>query len=423
MSPRARVTATPSGAPVTASTTGETLLLAAGVLLLALLCYAIAPALSPFVVVLAIVFLLTPLRGNPVARRFMLLGVGLFAVWFFSSISGLLTPFLIAFLIAYVLNPSVTWLETRRVPRWLSSLVVVLFLLGAVVAVGIFFVPLALEQLQSVNSRAAALADDLSRFIGSGKLFDVLARFGVDPSKAREVVMQNLGPRVEELLKNLFEALFGVVAGVSSVAHQLLNIIIIPFVAFYLLMDFPVVTHRFAMLVPKRSRGRFVELASRADAIMGRYFRGAIILATLQGIISGCVLAMIGVDYAVPLGLMTAVLDFIPYVGLAISLVVACIVALFSGGAVLTKVTLVVIMYLTQKLLEGTVLAPKILGSHIGLHPVLLILCLLVFGYFLGFVGLLIAVPATALIIAGVKEWETARKQKVPPKAGPAARA
>jgi predicted PurR-regulated permease PerM len=93
------------------------------------------------------------------------------------------------------------------------------------------------------------------------------------------------------------------------------------------------------------------------------------------------------------------------------SLVVSCIVALFSGGPVLTKVVLVIILYLTQKLLEATVLAPKIIGAQVGLHPVLLILCLLVFGYFLGFVGLLIAVPATALIIAGVFEWE-ARKQK-----------
>jgi predicted PurR-regulated permease PerM len=407
MPPRRRAAAK---APVPAPLTGETVLLAAGVLLLALLCYAIAPALSPFVAVAALLFLLSPFRENPVVRRFMALGAGLFAVWFFSSIIGLLTPFLIAFLIAYVLNPAVTALHARRVPRWLSSLCVTLLLLGSVVAIGIFFVPFALDQLASVNSRAAVLADDLNRFIGSGRLFDALGKFGVDPAKAREVVMQNLGPRVEELLKNLFEALFGVVAGVSSIAHQLLNIIIIPFVSFYLLMDFPAVTHRFAMLVPKPSRVRFVQLASRADEIMGRYFRGAIILAALQGVISGILLAIIGVDYAVPLGLMTAVLDFIPYVGLAVSLVVACIVALFSGGAVTTKVTLVVIMYLSQKLLEGTVLAPKILGSHIGLHPVLLILCLLVFGYFLGFVGLLIAVPATALIIAGVKEWEAARK-------------
>ncbi len=106
---------------------------------------------------------------------------------------------------------------------------------------------------------------------------------------------------------------------------------------------------------------------------------------------------------------MTGVLNFIPYIGLVTSLVVASIVALFSGEPVLTKVLAVVILYLSQKLLEATVLGPKIIGPQVGLHPVLLILCLLLFGYFLGFVGLLIAVPATALLLSALEAWESHR--------------
>ncbi len=117
-----------------------------------------------------------------------------------------------------------------------------------------------------------------------------------------------------------------------------------------------------------------------------------------------------GVRYPLVLGIMTGVLDFVPYVGLITSLVVSCVVAVFSGEPLALKVIAVIVMFLSQKVLEATVLAPKIVGSHVGLHPVLLILCLFVFGYFLGFIGLLIAVPATALLIAGVKEWEMARK-------------
>jgi predicted PurR-regulated permease PerM len=106
---------------------------------------------------------------------------------------------------------------------------------------------------------------------------------------------------------------------------------------------------------------------------------------------------------------MTGVLNFIPYVGLLTSLIVASIVAVFSGGPVLFKVLAVIVLYLLQKLLEATVFGPKIVGSHVGLHPVLLILCLLVFGHFLGFVGMLIAVPATALLMALMREWELRR--------------
>ena len=88
-------------------------------------------------------------------------------------------------------------------------------------------------------------------------------------------------------------------------------------------------------------------------------------------------------------------------------------IGIFSGGSIFLKIVAVVALYLLQKLLEATVLGPKIVGKQVGIHPVLLILCLLIFGYFLGFIGLLIAVPATALIILGVKEWELYRKAQV----------
>jgi predicted PurR-regulated permease PerM len=387
-------------------------LLVAGVLLLGALSFAVYPSLSPFVLLGGLLFLLYPFRAEPVPRRLMLLGALFFTVWFFSSILGLLVPFLIALLIAYILNPLVSELERRRIPRWGSSLLLVVLLIGVVVAVGVFLVPVAVEQLQMVTERAGALAEEAGRALESGSLFNALGRFGISPEKAREAVLQQVTPKLEEILRRLFEALFGVVTGVTSVAQQILNIVIIPFVLFYLLKDFPLIARRGAMLVPARARDRVVAMAGLADALMGRYFRGAIAVALIQGTISGTALWLIGVEYAVMLGVMTFVLNFVPYVGLIVSLVVASIVALFSGGALGTKVLLVVVLYLGQKLLEATVLAPKIIGTQVGLHPVVLILCLLVFGYFLGFVGLLIAVPATALLIAGGREWLAVRRER-----------
>lgn len=392
-------------------TGAETVVLAAAVLLIGLLSYAVYPSLSPFVLLAGLLLLLYPWRREQVPRRLLWLGVFLFAVWFFSAIMGVLAPFLIAFFLAYILNPVVVFLERRRVPRWLSTLLIMLLLVGAVVAIGLFIIPVALEQFQALTAGAGQLAEDASRAIESGAIVKFLGRFGVTGEKAKEVLAQNLTPKLEEMLTRLFAGLFDVVSSVSSVAHQLLNIIIVPFVLFYLLLDFPLVLHRCAMLVPKKTRPRFVQLASRADDLLGQYFRGAILVAVIQGTIAGFILWLAGVEYAVVLGLMTAALDFVPYVGLAVSLVVASIVALFSGGAVGTKVLVVVVMYLSQKIFEAAVLGPKILGSHVGVHPVLLILSLLVFGYFLGFLGLLIAVPMTALLLAGVKEWEAFRKR------------
>jgi predicted PurR-regulated permease PerM len=95
-------------------------------------------------------------------------------------------------------------------------------------------------------------------------------------------------------------------------------------------------------------------------------------------------------------------------------MLVASIVAMLSGEPVLARVAGVIILYLSQKLFEATVLGPKIVGGRVGLHPVLLILCLLVFGYFLGFMGLLIAVPATALVVETLREWEGNRTAPLP---------
>lgn len=417
---RQRVSRAAASTPVSSHAPGDpggqtaagTVLLAAAVLLLGALCVAMSSSLSPFVLLGGLLFLLYPFRAAPVARRLMQLGMLFFAVWFVSSILGILAPFAIALLLAYILNPLVRILESRRIPRWSSSLVLVLLLIGMVATVGVYVVPLAIEQLQLVTQRAGALADEVGRAIESGSLFNVLARFGISPEKAREALVQHVTPRLEDVLRRLFEALFGVVTGVTSVAQQILNIVIIPFVLFYLLKDFPLIAHRTAMLVPARSRERFVAMADRADALMGRYFRGAILVALIQGTISATVLWLIGVQYAVVLGIMTAVLNFVPYVGLIVSLVVASIVTLFSGGAIGTNLLLVVVLYLGQKLLEATVLAPRIIGTQVGLHPVVLILSLLVFGYFLGFVGLLIAVPSTALLLAVGKEWSAVRRDR-----------
>ena len=390
----------------------EGIILLTAVLLLVVLGLGVQSILSPLVVTVALLYLMYPLRQSAVARRLMWLAVMLFAAWFLYSVLGLLTPFILAFLIAYILNPLVTRLEKHHTPRWASSLGIILLMIGLVVGGGLFIMPHAIGEFEGILTGVNSIVNDITALIKSGDVFKYLARFGVPVEKAQEAISRELTPRLEGVLRALFEGLLGFVSGLSSVVMQVINAVIIPFIAFYLLKDFPVILHRFLMLAPRRKRDRMVELGGKVDSLMGKYLRGAILVAAIQGTVSGLGLWIIGVPYALVLGIMTGILDFVPYVGLITSLVVSCVVALFSGGPLLAKVIAVIAMYLSQKLLEATVLGPKIVGSQVGLHPVLLILCLFVFGYFLGFVGLLIAVPATSLLIVGVKEWETIRRSR-----------
>lgn len=389
--------------------THETVILVAALLLLAALAWFAAPVLSPFVITVAIVYLLFPLRHMPLPGRIIRLSVALFALWFVSSLLPLLAPFIVAFLLAYLLNPVVSALERRRVPRWVSAMVSVLALIALVVAGILFLLPPILRQFNDILTGLGGLAQELTA--RSESFLAALERYGLSVAEARSAVAEYLSPGLESVLSTLLEGVFGFVTSISSVVLQLINALIIPFLVFYLLADFPAIGERFLRFFPASRRARVTAAAARVDLVLGGYLRGAIVVAVIQGLLSALGLWFMGVRYALVLGIMTAVLNFIPYVGLITSLVVASIVAILSGEPALVRVAGVVVLYLAQKLLEATVLAPKIIGTRVGLHPVLLILCLLVFGYFLGFIGLLIAVPATALIVDGLRAWEERRAE------------
>ncbi len=365
--------------------------------------------LSPFVVLAGAVFLLYPYRDNVLVRRSLVLAGLLVGLWTFTTLFAILVPFLFAYLLSYIFDPIVTRLADRNIPRWASSAVIVLLFVGGIIAIVMFVLPLVIVQFDGILSGFRTLQTDATTWLESGHIAALLESVGIPAASVRATLQSQLLPRVEGIMTGLVEGMLGLVSGITSVALHIINAIIIPFMVFYLLKDFPAVTVRFYQAFPEGHRQNVRSLIARLDGVLGGYFRGAVIVAIIQGTISATVLWLIGVNYALVLGVMTAVLNFIPYVGLVTSLVVASMVALFSGEPVLTKVIGVVILYLSQKLLEATVLGPKIIGPQVGLHPVVLILCLMVFGYFLGFVGLLIAVPATALLLLA---WDSVEAKR-----------
>jgi predicted PurR-regulated permease PerM len=395
----------------------EVVLLAVAAILITALGYVIAPVLSPFVLLGAIIYILYPLRTVPLARRLLWLSIGLFLLWFIDSILGILAPFIAAFLIAYILNPLVSALERKKTPRWASSLGLVLLGIGIALSVILFVFPSVIREFEGIIAASNVIARDLARLMESGVIFDVLSRYGIPVEQSRALISEQLMPRMEGILTALFGGVLGLVTSVSSLALHIINVIIIPFLLFYLLTDYPTIVARFRELVPVSARERVFTASRITDEVLGSYLRGAIIVAIIQGAIATGGLWLIGVQYSLVLGIMTGLLNFIPYIGLITSLVISSIVAVLSAEAVLAKVAAVILLYLSQKLLEATVLGPKIIGSKVGLHPVLLILCLLVFGHFLGLFGMLIAVPVTALINTFIMESERSRPGRVP---GPA---
>ena len=387
----------------------EAILIIGSLVLLLFLVYTIStdePLVSPFILLGAILFLLYPLRGQPLVRNLMWLALTLFLIWSFNELSGLLLPFIIAFLIAYLLDPVVGGLRKKGIARWVSTLGVMLLIVGVGVSLLLFVLPLAFTQFDEMLRWVTNMVKDVAAIVREGKWVAFLEAYGLPVGSLQQTLNEQFSPRLENITRALIEGVFGIIASISTIVTRIINVIIIPFLAFYLLKDFPVIGERLLSYIPASRRKSVRNSLRKVDALLGRYIRGALTVAVIHGILASVLLWIFGIDYPLVLGMVAGILSLIPYFGLMISLVLSILVALFSGEPSPLKVVFVLITFGVLQILEGAVLSPRILGKQVGLHPVLLILSLVVFSFFLGFIGLLIAVPTTAVVLMFVREYK-----------------
>lgn len=392
----------------------EIVLLIGAILLLLVLIYSIQSVISPLLLLGAILFLLYPLRGYNLAKKIMWLSVILFGIWFVSSISSLLAPFVVSLVLAYVLNPIVERFEKWSVPRWVTSMVLILILLGLIILFFFLVLPVVLTQVEGILDSMSRLLVDFNTWVWNNNIVKALERYGVSADEVRNTVTSQFTPRLEDILKNLVRGLLVLASSISNLVTQIFYVILVPFLTFYILTDLPKIRQRFLLLFSHRYRDKVDSYLTSADQVIGLYLRGAITVALMQGVVIATLFSIVGIKYALMLGVIAAVLDLIPYFGLIVTMVLAAVVAMFSDPPVLPKVLFAMGSIEALRIFETMYLSPRIVGSKVGLHPLLVIFSILVFFYFLGFPGLLIAVPTTALIIVLIKDWEATRKG-IPP--------
>jgi predicted PurR-regulated permease PerM len=389
------------------------IVIVASIILLILFLYTIQIIVSPFLVLGVILFLLYPLRHHIMVRRMIWVSILLFLIWFAYMVIGILIPFIISFGLAYVVNPYIDRIERKGIPRWFSALGVLLLGTGLVVSGIVLLMPLVIEQFNDLIRNVTGAVAAVGIWLREGKLIEWLAGRGIPTDYINELLEEEVIPKLEDVTVLFVEGAFNILVSLSGWITQLINMVIIPFLTFYLIKDFNAVKRRVRLLFPEEVQPDIVYYYRKIDVLLGRYIRGYIVLATINGVLAGLLLWIFGIKYPVVLGVITALLDFIPYFGLILTMIIAAIVAFLSEPPVLLRVTLAILGIGALAVLENYVLSPFILGKPIGMHPVVLILCLLVFGFFLGFVGLLIALPTTAIIILLVKEWDLRRRERL----------
>ncbi len=392
----------------------EVLVIGTGLLLLLSLMYALEAHGSPFIIAGAILFLLYPLRTIPVAKNIMALSAMLFMLWLFATIDEILSPFVLSLVLAYLLHPVVTRLETSwKIPRWSSAVFIILISIALLIVLIVLGLPHIIGQFEGILQAIGTISTQFVEWVLDGRFIKALQKYGISSEQLRTMLTNSIAPRVEDILKGILKGTFGIVSGLQVIVSGIVNIIIIPFLTFFLLKDFPLVRYRIKMLVPKKRRAQSVQFYHRVDQILGRYIRGTTIIAIIDGVTVTIGLWIIGIQYPLVLGILSGFLFFVPYFGFITILCVSAFVASLSMGSISLPVISTVSFLGILHIIENYVLTPRIIGDKIGLHPVMLIFSLFIFGYFLGFIGLLIAIPAAAIIIVSIKEWEINRKKEL----------
>lgn len=390
----------------------DIIVISTGLILLLLLLYSLEALISPFLIFATIVFLLYPLRGIPVAKNVMLLSGMLFTLWLFATIDEILSPFILSLFLAYLLHPIVSKLETAwKIPRWSSAVFIICVSIALLIILLVLGLPHIIGQFEGILQAIGTISTQFVEWVLDGRFIKAIQKYGISVEQLRSMLTNTIAPRVEDILKGIFKGTFGIVNGLQVLVTGVVNIVIIPFLTFFLLKDFPLVRHRVKMMVPKKRREQSVVFYHHVDQILGRYIRGTTIIALFDVVMVSVGFWIIGIQYPLVLGILSGLLFFIPYFGFITIFCVSAIVASLSMGSLSLPVISTVSYLAVLHILENYVITPRIIGDKIGLHPVLLIFSLFVFGYFLGFIGLLIAIPAAAIIIVSVKEWEINRKK------------
>lgn len=311
-----------------------------------------------------------------------------------------LGPFLFAALLAYLGDPLADRLEARGLGRT-GAVVLVFLALSLVLTLGLLgFLPLLVEQLRDLLQR---LPRALTWLESTARPW-LEHRFGlVLPSLESAEVnallrehWQSTGELAGQVLRSAF-------ASGATVLGTLATLALVPVVTFYLLRDWDRLIAQVQALLPRDLERVLTPLALECDEVIAAFLRGQLLVMLGLGTLYAVGLALVGLDFALLIGLVAGLASLVPYLGLAVGLVLAGGAVLFQGGDPLTALAGVGAVFAVGQTLEGMVLVPWLVGDRIGLHPVAVIFAVLAGGQLFGFTGVLLALPVAAVIAVALR--------------------
>ena len=334
------------------------------------------------------------------SRRWVWWGVALGFVLFVYFLHPILTPFLVAIVLAYMFDPVVERLERLGLSRTWGTITVFTLFTVILMTLLLVLVPLLAKQLLKLYQLAPQVLDWLQHTAMPW----VQAKLGLSDSfwkfdKIKAAITENMGQATD---------IVGIVLSQATASSLVLigllaNLVLIPVVAFYLLRDWNIMMARIRDLLPRSRADQIVSLAKECHDVLGAFVRGQLLVMLALGVIYSAGLMLVGLELGLLIGLMAGLAAIVPYMGFIIGIGAALVAGLFQFGGDLYPMIGIVVVFMVGQALEGMVLTPLLVGDRIGLHPVAVIFAILAGGELFGFTGVLLALPLAAVIMVLVR--------------------
>ena len=329
------------------------------------------------------------------AQKWLVLAGLLIGGWIIYLLSPVLSPFLVAALLAYLGDPVADRLQGRGVPRTLAVLTVFTFMFLAGLILLFILIPLLQDQISSLRERVPQIIN----WLQNQALPWVSSTLGVEQD---EINLDAVRRTITENWQDM-GSLLGIVLGKIGHSGQYLlswlaYLVLVPVVTFYLLRDWDALVANIHSLIPKRYEPTITRLVQECDAVLAEFLRGQLLVMFALGLIYSIGLWIVGLEFALLVGMLAGLVSFIPYLGGIVGIGTAGVLGYLQFHDALHLVYIALVFGIGQTF-EGMVLSPLLVGDRIGLHPVAVIFAVMAGGQLFGFIGILLALPAAAVVM------------------------
>jgi predicted PurR-regulated permease PerM len=308
---------------------------------------------------------------------------------------SVLWPFIFAFFIAYILNPWINILERKGLPRTIAILVVLVLFVTLLILAGWLIIPQASREFTEFVEKVPRYVEVVRSYV-EPKLQEIVQRYPELTPQIEQYYNTTLKPKLPSLFAPVFNFFTTMFSGVVNFLLVLLNLALVPVLAFYLMKDFGHILDRGLELMPPRNREGIVTKIKEVDEALSQYLRGQLSVSLFLGLIYTIGLLILGVPLAIPIGLFSGLANMVPYLGFVLGISASMFFS-FVDNQEWQRLIWIIAVYAFAQLLEGTVIGPLFVGRSTGLHPVVIMLALVIGGTLFGFMGMLLAVPFMAV--------------------------